>query len=122
MAPTADLMPAQLRSALELLFGDDVADVQVIEHSWFARLHFGAQATTRRNRIYLRGSAQDFLADPSLLLHEYFHVLRQWNRGRLSSRRYLVEWLRRGYWHNRYELQARRFVALRLADFRKLLT
>ena len=52
------------------------------------------------------------------MLHEYFHVLRQWNPGRMSRRRYLVEWRRRGYWHNRYERQARRFVALRLPAFR----
>ena len=66
------------------LFGDPVDDVELVEHSWFARLHWHATATTRRNRIYLRGSAADFFADPALLLHEYFHVLRQWNRGRMS--------------------------------------
>ena len=48
------------------------------------------------------------------MLHEYFHVLRQWNAGRLSTRAYVTEWLRRGYWANRYERQARRFVSLRL--------
>jgi hypothetical protein len=73
-----------------------------------------ARATTRRNRILLRGTTADFFADPELLLHEYFHVLRQWNRGRLSIAAYLAEWARRGYWRNRYEHQARRYVALRL--------
>ena len=80
-----------------------------------------ARATTRRNRILLRGSIADFRADRALLLHEYFHVLRQWNRGRMSLRGYLAEWLRRGYWRNRYERQARRFVHLRLAAFERLL-
>jgi hypothetical protein len=122
MARTADLMPPALLEALAEIFGDDPSGVEIVERSWYARLHHRATATTRRNRIYLRGSAQDFFADPELLLHEYFHVLRQWNRGRLNSRAYLLEWLRRGYWRNRYEHQARRFVALRLADFRKLLT
>jgi hypothetical protein len=61
----------------------------------------------------LRGSADDFFANPELVLHEYFHVLRQWNRGRLSLWRYLVEWVRRGYWENRYERQARRFARMR---------
>jgi len=32
---------------------------------------------------------------------------------------YLLEWYRRGYWQNRYERQARRFVAMRLAAFRE---
>ena len=115
---TADAMPARLRAALVELLGDAVDDVQVVEHSWYAKLHTGARATTRRNRILLRGSAADFFADPALVLHEYFHVLRQWNTGRLSTWRYLREWLRRGYWQNRYEHQARRYVELRLRDLR----
>ena len=85
------------------------------------RLHGGARATTRRNRILLRGSADEFFTDPALLLHEYFHVLRQWNRGRLSRWVYVVELLRHGYWQNRYERQARRFVQLRIGAFRALL-
>jgi hypothetical protein len=113
-------MPAALRRALEAVFGDAVDDVQIVERSWYARLHRGARATTRRNRILLRGSHQEFFADPELLLHEYFHVLRQWNRGRMSLPSYLVEWLRCGYWNNRYERQARRFVDLRLAAFESL--
>ena len=114
-------MPAGLRRGLAALLGDDVDDVEIVEHSWYARLHFGARATTRRNRILLRGSATDFFADPALVLHEYYHVLRQWNAGRLSTAAYLRESLRRGYWNNRYERQARRFVALRLAAFRERL-
>ncbi len=118
---TAEALPERLRATLVELFGDDVDGVEIVEHSWYARLHFGARATTRRNRILLRGSAEEFLRDPALVLHEYFHVLRQWNRGRLSTRGYLVDWLRRGYWENRYERQARRFVALRLEAFRERL-
>lgn len=114
-------MPAELRRALSELFGDAVDDVVLRERSWFARLHGRARATTRRNTIYLRGSLDEFFADPELMLHEYFHVLRQWNRGRMNLWDYLVEWWRRGYWDNRYERQARRFVRLRLADFRRLL-
>ncbi len=97
MARTRELLPAAERAALERLLGGPVDDVVVVEHSWYARLHPGARATTRRNRILLRGSARDFVADRALMLHEYYHVLRQWNRGRLTVWRYLVEWLRRGY-------------------------
>ena len=114
-------MPGELRAALRELFDDRFDEVEVVEHSWYARLHAGARATTRRNRILLRGSAQEFFADPALVLHEYFHVLRQWNRGRLSIARYLVESLRHGYWSNRYERQARRFVDLRLPALRRAL-
>jgi len=115
---TVDAMPARLRAALVDLLGAAVDEVEVVERSWYAKLHLGARATTRRNRILLRGSASEFFADPALVLHEYFHVLRQWNTGRLSTWRYLREWLRRGYWRNRYEHQARRYVNLRLADLR----
>jgi hypothetical protein len=113
-------MSERLRSSLELLFGERVDEVRLVEHSWYCRLHWRARATTRRNRIFLRGSLDEFFADPELLLHEYYHVLRQWNRGRLSIRTYLVESLARGYWQNRYERQARRFVSLRLPAFEKL--
>jgi hypothetical protein len=106
-------MPAELRAALVDVFGEPVNEVEIVEHSRYARLHWGATATTRRNLILLRGSADDFFANPELVLHEYFHVLRQWNRGRLSLWRYLVEWVRRGYWENRYERQARRFARMR---------
>ena len=116
---TRDCMPEGLRSALHELFDDRVDDVEVVENSWYARLHRGARATTRRNRILLPGPASEFFDDPALVLHEYFHVLRQWNRGRLSIARYLAEWVRHGYWSNRYERQARRFVALRLPALRK---
>jgi len=114
-------MPERLRASLVTLLGDDVDDVEIVERSWYARLHFGARATTRRNRILLRGTAEEFFADPELVLHEYFHVLRQWNTGRLSTVAYLREWLRRGYWLNRYEHQARRYVKLRLPALRSLL-
>lgn len=118
---TGDRMPAELRRALEQTFGDAVDEVILRERSLFARLHGSARATTRRNTIYLRGSLEEFFGDPELMLHEYFHVLRQWNRGRMTLWGYLAEWRRRGYWQNRYERQARRFVALRLGAFRQAL-
>lgn len=111
---TAAVMPAALRDSLVELLGDEVDEVELVEYSTYARLHLGARATTRRNRILLAGSAASFFADPELVLHEYYHVLRQWNRGRMTTLTYLVEWLRRGYRENRYERQARRFARQRL--------
>src|SRR5689334_5085802 len=96
-------MPKKLEGALIALFGNDVVHVKIIEHSLFARLHWGALATTRRRRIYLRESAEDFFNDPILVLHEYFHVMRQWEPRTLTSWRYVMESLRRGYWNNRFE-------------------
>jgi len=108
-------VPREVRLALERVLQAPVAGVRVIEHSWLARLHGRAVATTRPGRIYLRGSAQDFFANPDLLLHEYCHVIRQWQRGTLTLPRYLMECLRRGYWHNRFEIEARTFAQRHLA-------
>lgn len=114
--------PPHVRAALERFFGAGVDQVRVIEHSWFARLHLRAVATTRRRRIYLRGAAADFYNDPALMLHEYCHVLNQWEPGLLTTWRYVGEWLRRGYWDNRFEIEAREFAADNLYRFRALLT
>ena len=112
---SAQRPPEPLRAALQEIFGESVDHVRVIEYSWYARLHLGARATTRRNRILLRGSAAAFWRDPDLVLHEYFHVVRQWQPRRLTIWRYVVESLRRGYWLNRFEIEARQFAATHAA-------
>jgi hypothetical protein len=109
-----------VRGALEQLLGEPIGHVKVIEYSWFARLH-GAFATTRLQRIYLAGSAEDFFNNPWLMLHEYCHVLRQWQTGSLTVPRYLIECLRRGYWNNRFEVEARQFADQRAAQLHALL-
>jgi len=115
-------LPPNVHAALASFFGDDVALVKVIEHSWFCRLHFRATATTRRRRIYLRGSAESFFNNPTLMLHEYCHVLRQWEPGLLTTARYVGEWMRKGYWDNRFEIEAREFASDNLYRFRALLS
>lgn len=100
-------MPAPLRALLLELFGPDMDGVKVIEYSWINALHGWPLAVTRRQRIYLRYSRAEFFADPELVVHEYHHVLKQWNTGRLTVVRYLLETLRRGYWNNCFEVEAR---------------
>jgi hypothetical protein len=109
-----------VRGALEQLLGERIGHVKVIEYSWFARLH-GAFATTRLQRIYLAGSAEEFFNNPWLMLHEYCHVLRQWQTGSLTVPRYLIECLRRGYWNNRFEVEARQFADQRAAQLHAML-
>lgn len=104
-------IPAAHQAALEAVFRESVDHVRVIERSSYARCHLGARATTRRARILLRGSASDFWNDPDLVVHEFFHVLRQWQPRRLTILKYVIEWFRHGYWHNRYEIEARDFAA-----------
>jgi hypothetical protein len=52
--------------------------------------------------------------DEGLLVHELVHV-EQWRADRLFAVRYVAEWVRHGYRHNRYEVEAyereRRFRA-----------
>jgi hypothetical protein len=104
-------LPAALHARLEEILGPAVGEVRIVEHSFFNRLHGGPRAVTRRGRIYLRGSAAEFFADPELVLHEYFHVLGQWATGRMTLTRYLLAWLKAGYWNNPFEIEARRFAS-----------
>jgi len=113
--------PKDVELALEGLFGESVRHVKVVQYSIFVRFHWRAIATTRPNRIYVRGSGKEFFADGPLLLHEYFHVLRQWATGDLTIPRYLLECFRRGYWDNRYEVEAREFTATEIFRYRALL-
>ena len=114
-------LPPTLRGALEAVLGPACSSVQIVERSWRVRWHPRMHATTRRNRIYIRGTLEEFAADPALVLHEYFHVVRQWAPGELTRTRYLWELLRRGYWANRFEIQTRDFVDRNLGRFRRLI-
>jgi len=114
-------LPDSIRINLEKFFDNDLKRVLVIEHSFFASLHWNASATTRRRRIYLRGSAADFFKDPALMLHEYFHVMNQWEPRLLTTVRYVLEWLRHGYWNNRFEVEARQFEQNNLSKFQGML-
>ncbi len=104
-------MPEGVLAELERIFDASVRGIAVIEYSLYARAHFGASATTRPNLILLAAGGGEFVSDPELMLHEYFHVIRQWNPGRLTRGRYLLESARRGYWNNRFEREARTFAA-----------
>jgi len=108
-------MPPELRALLLELFGPGIDSVMVVEYSWINALHGWPLAVTRRDRIYLRYDAAHFHARPALVLHEYCHVLHQWNTGRLTILRYLLECLRHGYWNNSFEVEARAFAAQHIA-------
>lgn len=114
--------PAHVITALREIFGERVDHVRIIERSLYARLHGRACTTTRRNRILLSGRAEAFWGDPDLILHEYFHVLRQWQTGRLTILRYLMACWRCGYWHNSFEIEARQFAAAHRERLGRLLT
>jgi hypothetical protein len=104
-------LPRKTCAALERVFEAPLDEIIVIENSLYARAHLGMCATTRPNRILLAITGAEFAANPQLLLHEYFHVIRQWRTGYLTRWRYLSESVRRGYRANRYEHEAREFAA-----------
>jgi len=114
-------LPDAVGDSLASVFGAAVGHVRIIEHSLFVRLHGRAVATTRRRCIYLRGSAEDFFADPWLMLHEYCHVIRQWEPRTLTTLGYVVECIRNGYWNNRFEIEARSFADAHTHTLRGLL-
>jgi hypothetical protein len=113
--------PKDVQLALESLFGEPVGQVKVVQYSIYVRFHWRAIATTRPNRIYLRGSGKEFFADGPLVLHEYFHVIRQWGTLDLTIPSYLLECFRRGYWDNRFEVEAREYAATEIFRYRALL-
>lgn len=113
--------PAPMASALAKIFGQSIERVEVFETSAYARWHAGARATTRPDRIFLSCPAARFWSDPELVLHEYFHVLHQWQPRRLTRLAYAAELLRNGYWLNRFEIEARRFAAEHREILRELL-
>ena len=61
--------PRDVELALEALFGEPVRQVKVIQYSIYVRFHWRAIATTRPDRIYLRGSGKEFFSDGPLVLH-----------------------------------------------------
>jgi len=111
----------QVLAALKVVFGAVVEQVVIIENSWIARFHGRVTATTRRRRIYLSGTGAAFFDDPELMLHEYCHVVLQWETGNLTALRYLIESARNHYWDNCFEVEARRFTHENLRHFLELL-
>lgn len=114
-------LPDGVLGAVCALLGEAASDIELIEHSWRVRWHPRMHATTRRDRIYLRGTVEEFARDPALVLHEYFHVVEQWRTGRLTRRTYVWEWLLRGYRANRFEVEARDYVDRHIGRFLQML-
>ena len=67
------------------------------------RLGAPAAAVTLRRTIVVD---RDVELSPALLAHEMEHV-KQWRADALFPVKYALESARRGYWNNRYEVEAR---------------
>lgn len=86
----------------------------VIENALLARLaawKLGSSqvAMVIGHRIYLWGiTRQDFLNQPSWVRHELAHVAQYQQYGTLRFLwMYLIEWMKNGYYNNRFEVEAR---------------
>jgi RHS repeat-associated protein len=95
----------ELRTCLEEIFREPIASVKVYDHSVVP----GHYATTRRNAIYISGDCNSFWLSYNTILEEYYHVLRQWNPGRLTRFKYVIDWVREGE-KNKWEKEAQAFA------------
>ena len=107
----------QDKYALSILLGESVDKVQVLVNSPKSKL-YGAVATTGENVIFVAGSADSFANDPRLMLEEYYHVVKQWNKG-MSTIDYLWEHYTNGngYKGSKYEMEAKKFAEDNLQMF-----
>ncbi len=114
-------MPTYLINALEEQFAESVSQVSVIEHSWYAALHGKILATTRREKILLNMAGDTFTQLPELVLHEYYHVVKQWRYGELSALKYILESAKNGYINNEFEVATNRYVQENIGTFSLLI-
>jgi uncharacterized protein YjaZ len=88
--------------------------VIVVENAWLAKMaaiKMGSQrvAMVIGRRIYLWGvSKTDFLQQPAWVKHELAHVA-QYQRYGVATFLflYVLEWIKKGYYNNRFEVEAR---------------
>ena len=109
-----------MQHCLEKIFGKPISGIDV-HNKLIVNNDF---ITTRRNDIRLPPNlpCNDFFDDPFLVLHEYYHVLDQWNTGDLSVLKYSLEWLKHGSSNgNKYEDAANQFARDHLEELKKCL-
>lgn len=113
-------MPADVLQALRHVLDEpDVERIAVIYRPWYVVSHlafiggrFGS--VTRPGCIYTNIPEPLFFRLDGHVLHEYFHVVQQWGRERMTRCGYLLRYRRR-------EREAEDFVAANLARYRTLI-
>ena len=88
--------------------------VKLREQSWVARLaaqkmKAGALAIVFGRTVHLWNiSRREFLQSPRLVMHEVEHVRQYKHHGYIPFLAlYLAEWIQKGYYNNRFEVEAR---------------
>jgi hypothetical protein len=101
----------KMKKCLEEIFGQSIDSIDVVIDPAMVCRHHGDDdqgnpklgATTRPNTIYFNFPCNRFWADPEFVLHEYFHVVRQWGQGMTRPGYIALAWIR--------EKEARDFAA-----------
>lgn len=112
-------VPRDVLDALERVFEEGALDrISVVYRPWYVHGHLaflGARfgSVTRPGRIYTNIPEGEFFRLDAHVLHEYFHIVQQWGRERMTPLGYLLHCRRR-------EREARDFVAAHLEDYRHL--
>lgn len=90
--------------------------VEVHDHSALPDLFTGGLTFTLPGHIFVPGKCGEFWVDPELVLHEYYHVVDQWDTERMRLDGYLAEGARQGlggrdpHGNNRFEDEAEFFA------------
>jgi hypothetical protein len=103
-----------MEHCLLFIFGESVSGINIKQKP---RSNPRWAATTRKNKIIVYTDCSGFFNDTFVVLEEYYHVLRQWNRGRMTRISYLLESARNGYRGNKFENEAWEFVEWNKSDF-----
>src|SRR5690606_23585225 len=113
-------VPPDVLDALAVVFEDPRIDrIAVVYRPWYVASHLaciGARtgSVTRYERIYTNIPEPVFFRLDGHVLHEYFHVVQQWGRERMTRLGYVLRYRRR-------EREAEDFVAANLARYRTLI-
>jgi len=83
----------KMKGCLEKILEENIDNIEVHEDKLFVNLHgIKSGAVTRPGKIYISMTCNDFFQNdwPDFILHEYFHVTKQWAKG-MSIPGYLLD-------------------------------
>ncbi len=114
----ANEIPESTKLAIESIFDQDISSIKL--HVNVSLLNASAQ--TYINRISVDGSLNYFLNRDLLILEEYYHVIRQWNTGELTSIKYAGETLKQDFIYEdiSFEFDAKTFARNNVTRFRQI--
>src|SRR5262249_50021183 len=100
--------------------------IRIIEYADRIELQGNTIAVTRQDLIMLKFSGDSFFGDLETVLHEYFHVIYQWDNGMkfgdyLAASRSAAAQGLDPYYDNAYEVAARWFASRYKDQFNDLL-